>query len=189
MRTFSRRGHMNEQSVPPFDPKGVFFDNRRTNQDGVELIKAFEGLQLRPYRCPGGIWTIGYGHTRTVAANMQITPAQAEVLLREDLQIVERAISRLVQVKLSENQFSALVCFAFNVGIGNFERSTLLRLLNRGWYDQVPAQLMRWNRAGGEVYGGLARRRAAEAKLWKRSDVLDPFGDLGKREDEACGKL
>jgi lysozyme len=75
----------------------------------------------------------------------------------------------LVTVPLSDNQFSALVCFAFNVGVGNFESSTLLRLLNRGWYEQVPAQLMRWNRANGEVFGGLSRRRAAEARLWNKS--------------------
>lgn len=166
---------MNEKLLPPFQVKGVFFDNRRINDDGVALIKEFEGLQVKPYRCPGGVWTIGYGHTRTVQAGMVISEAEADVLLKEDLRLVERAVSRIVQVKLSDNQFAALVSFAFNVGVGNFERSTLVRLLNRGWYDQVPAQLMRWNRAAGEVYGGLARRRAAEVKLWKRSDVADGF--------------
>jgi lysozyme len=80
---------------------------------------------------------------------MQITPGQADQLLQEDLRLFERVVSRLVVVPLSDNQFSALVCFVFNVGTGNFESSTLLKLLNRGWYEQVPAQLMRWNRANG----------------------------------------
>ena len=139
---------------------------RRTNVAGVALIKEFEALRLTPYLCPAKIWTIGYGHTRTVRAGMSITRAQAEQLLDDDLKLVERAVTRLVTVPLNDNQFSALVCFAFNVGTGNLERSTLLQLLNRGWYEQVPAQLTRWNRAGGEVLGGLARRRAAEARLW-----------------------
>lgn len=149
-------------------PPEALFGPRRTNPDGIDLIKEFEGLHLTPYLCPGKIWTIGYGHTRTVRAGMQITQAQAEQLLDEDLRLFERAVTRLVTVPLSDNQFSALVCFSFNVGIGNFESSTLLKLLNRGWYEQVPAQLMRWNRVNGEVFGGLARRRAAEGRLWSR---------------------
>lgn len=96
-----------------------------------------------------------------------ITPEQADVLLDEDLRLFERAVTRLVTVPLSDNQFSALVCFAFNVGTANLESSELLFLLNRRWYDQVPVQLIRWNHANGEVLGGLSRRRAAEAKLWK----------------------
>jgi lysozyme len=139
---------------------------RRTNISGIALIKEFEGLHLTPYLCPARVWTIGYGHTRTVYAGQQITGAQADVLLDEDLRLFERAVMRLVKVSLSDNQFSALVCFAFNVGTGNFESSTLLKLLNRGWYGQVPVQMRRWNHAGSEVLGGLVRRRAAEAKLW-----------------------
>jgi lysozyme len=145
------------------------FFARRINQDGIDLIKEFEGLHVTPYLCPAKIWTIGYGHTRTVRAGMEITEAQADQLLDEDLRLFERSVSRLVTVPLSDNQFSALVCFAFNVGTGNFEFSTLLKLLNRGWYEQVPAQLMRWDHANGEIMGGLARRRAAEGRLWNRS--------------------
>jgi len=144
---------------------------RRINEAGLAIIKEFEGLVLTPYQCPGRVWTIGYGHTRTVKPGMVITPGQAEQLLLDDLRLAERAVSRSVEVPLNDNQFSALVAFVFNVGIGNFGRSTLLRLLNRGWYEQVPAQLSRWNRASGEVYGGLARRRAAEARLWNTPEV------------------
>lgn len=143
---------------------------RQVNDAGIALIKDFESLHLTPYLCPANIWTIGYGHTRTVRAGMRLTPGQADQLLDDDLRIAERSVARLVQVPLSDNQFAALASFVFNVGTANFERSTLLRLLNRGWYEQVPAQLMRWNRASGEVLGGLSRRRAAEAKLWNTPD-------------------
>jgi len=147
-----------------------FWGARRINDAGVTLIKRFEGLHLTPYLCPGGIRSIGYGHTRTVRAGMRITPEQAEQLLNEDLRMAERTVSRLVGVPLNGNQFSALVSFVFNVGAANFSNSTLLRLLNRGWYDQVPAQLMRWNRVAGEAMGGLTRRRAAEAALWNEPE-------------------
>lgn len=143
---------------------------RRVCEAGIALIKEYEGLRLQAYRCPGQIWTIGYGHTRTVHQHMKISLTEAEQLLIDDLHIVEKALSRLVNVPLSDNQFAALACFAFNVGIGNFERSTLLKLLNRGWYEQVPAQLTRWNKVSGEVMGGLARRRAAEGRLWNASE-------------------
>lgn len=143
---------------------------RPINRHGIELIKEFEGLRLVPYLCPARKWTIGYGHTRTVRAGMKLTPAEAEQLLRDDLQLAARTVERLVQVPLNDNQFAALVSFVFNIGTSNFEQSTLLRLLNRGWYEQVPAQLSRWNKANGEVMGGLARRRAAEARLWSMPD-------------------
>ena len=140
---------------------------RRTPPEGVALIKDYEGLHLTPYLCPSRVWSIGYGHTRTVRAGMQITPAEADQLLDDDLRVVERAVQRMVTVPLNDHQFAALVSFTFNVGIANFERSTLLALLNRGWYEQVPAQLMRWDKAvNGEALGGLSRRRAAEARLW-----------------------
>ena len=92
----------------------------------------------------------------------------------------------MVTVPLNDNQFAALVSFAFNVGVLNLERSTLLRLLNRGWYEQVPAQMMRWNRAAGEAMGGLTRRRAAEAQLWN-STISVSTGSLGQPPPLARG--
>lgn len=151
---------------------GALFQ-RRIDPAGLALVKDYEGLHLSPYLCPARVWSIGYGHTRTVHAGMKITPDQANQLLEDDLRLVEHAAARLVTVPLNDNQFAALVSFAFNVGIANFERSTLLALLNRGWYEQVPAQLMRWDRAGGEALGGLARRRAAEARLWNAPIASD----------------
>jgi lysozyme len=158
------------QSLPP---QAASLFQRRTNAAGVALIKDYEGLHLVPYLCPARVWTIGYGHTRTVHAGMKITPEEANAFLDDDLRLVERAVQRLAGVPLNDNQFAALVSFTFNVGIGNLERSTLLSLLNRGWYEQVPAQLMRWDRANGEPLGGLSRRRAAEARLWSASLAED----------------
>lgn len=149
---------------------GLVLPARRTNKAGIDLIKSFEGLKLTAYLCPGHVWSIGYGHTRTVRPGMTITPGEAEQLLLGDLDIVQKAIQRRVSVPLTDNEFAALVSFVFNVGVPAFENSSLLKLLNRGWYDQVPAQLMRWNRAKGELMGGLARRRAAEAALWNKRD-------------------
>jgi len=159
------------------------FEMRRVNAAGVALVKEHEGLRLKPYLCPGKIWTIGYGHTRTVRPGMTITSDQADILLDEDLRLAGKAVGRLVKVPLTNNQFAALASFVFNVGVANFERSTLLRLLNRGWYEQVPAQLMRWNKVSGETLGGLARRRAAEARLWNKSNEPE-IPDLIKQISE-----
>lgn len=150
-----------------YDKWSVGIPLRRANDAARGIIKKFEGLHLTPYLCPAKVWTIGYGHTRTVHAGMQITQQQAELLLDDDLRLFERGVQRLVTVDLNDNQFSALVSFAFNLGITRLENSTLLRLLNRGWYEQVPVQMMRWNKVNGEPLGGLTRRRVAEAALWK----------------------
>lgn len=140
------------------------------NNATLALVKRFEGLRLEAYRCPADVWTIGYGHTRGVNEGDAISEAQAEVLLRQDLQEACKAVSQLVKVKLNNNQYGALVSFVFNLGRGRFEGSTLLEHLNRGWYDQVPAQLARWNKANGQIMAGLTKRRTAEAQLWNSRD-------------------
>ncbi len=140
---------------------------QRINQAGLELIKQFEGLRLTAYQDSGGVWTIGYGHTGPdVRPGMTITRARAEQLLENDLREFERGVSRLVRVPLNSNQFSALVSFAFNVGLGNLQGSTLLRLLNRGDYAGAAAQFGRWVRVGSQVLAGLVRRRHAERQLF-----------------------
>jgi lysozyme len=136
------------------------------NAAGLALIKKYEGLSLKAYRCPAGLLTIGYGHRGDVQDGDVITSAEAEELLREDLAAFESGVSKLVNVDLNANQFAALVSFAFNVGLAAFARSTLLSLLNRGWYEQVPAQILRWSRVAGRTLSGLARRRRDEAALW-----------------------
>src|SRR5262245_6586870 len=97
---------------------------RRTNDAGVALIKRYEGLSLKAYRCPAGALTIGYGHTGDVEEGDVITEEAAEELLRQDLRVFETGVERFVTVKLNDNQFAALVSFVFNVGLGAFARST-----------------------------------------------------------------
>lgn len=140
--------------------------SRTLSEAGRQLLRDFEGLRLEAYKCPAGLWTIGYGHTATVRSGQTITAAAAEQLLSRDLARIAAEVTQLVRVELNDNQFAALCCFAFNVGCHALAGSTLRRLLNRGWYSQVPVQLKRWCRARGRILPGLVRRRAAEAALW-----------------------
>jgi lysozyme len=141
---------------------------RRINAEGLALIKQWEGCKLEAYRDVGGVWTVGFGHTRTAKAGMVITEAEAERLLQEDLAIFEAEVARAVDVDLTDNQFAALVSWSYNVGVGAMRRSSLIRKLNAGEYDAVPAELARWNKVKGKVVKGLSNRRAAEAGLWAR---------------------
>lgn len=134
---------------------------------GLDLIKQFEGLYLKAYRCPAGVPTIGYGHTAGVAMGQTITQQQADDYLRRDVRQFERAVARQVSVPLTQGQLDALVSFAFNLGEGALAQSTLLRLLNAGDYAGAAAQFERWNKAGGRVLPGLVRRRAAERALFE----------------------
>ncbi len=138
---------------------------------GLELVKHFEGKHLKGYLCPANVPTIGYGHTglvdgKPIKIGMIITEEKADELLRQDMNTFEKAVKSLVKVPLSQNQFDTLVSFVFNVGIGALRSSTLLKLLNKGLYNEVPAQLMRWNKGGGRVLAGLTRRRKSEGYLW-----------------------
>lgn len=142
--------------------------SRRISETGLALIKQWEGLRLRAYRCPAGVWTIGYGHTGNVRAGMEITEEDADALLVSDLATFERAVAQAVKVPLTQHQFDALVSFAFNVGVEAFRKSTLLRKLNALDYAAVPGELAKWVYAGGRKLDGLVSRRAAEAGLWVR---------------------
>ncbi|SDY28087.1 lysozyme [Pseudomonas salomonii] len=127
---------------------------------------------IEPYYDPIGLPTIGYGHllSRTAWAPLDQFPAisiaQAEALLRADLMKAAGAVMRMVKVRLNANQIAALIDFVFNAGAGNFEISTLRRVINRGDFAAVPAQLMRWVYAKGIKLPGLVKRRRAEAELW-----------------------
>lgn len=133
---------------------------------GIELIKSFEGLYLKAYKCPAGIWTIGYGHTKGVKEGQQITASQAEEFLREDVAQFERDVLKQ-NLRLTQNQFDALVSFVFNVGGGNFLKSTLLRKAKVNSNDPtIKNEFLRWNKAAGKVLPGLTRRRQAEADLY-----------------------
>ncbi|MDE2102092.1 MAG: lysozyme [Patescibacteria group bacterium] len=126
----------------------------------------FEGCRLQAYQDQRGIWTIGYGHTAGVTPSEVITQGEANELLANDLRIFEAGVNSAVEHSITPNQFSALVSFAFNVGITAFEDSTLLRLVNDGDYAGAQQQFARWVWAGNVVDLGLQRRRAAEAALF-----------------------
>ena len=137
------------------------------SQEGLSLIKKFEGCELESYKCAAGVWTIGYGSTKGVEEGMEISQERADMLLLEDVEVFEEAVSKLVEVPLEQNQFDALVSWTFNLGSTNLQNSTLLKVLNNKDYEGVPAQIKRWNKAGGEVLQGLVRRREAEALLFE----------------------
>lgn len=167
-----------------------------TGQKGIELIKQSEGVQLVAYPDPrselfeqclksgvspynngyfklkdyenfsGLPWTIGYGHTGDVKPRQQISLSEAESLLHTDLMRFEKGVDYLVKVDLNQNQFDALVCFAYNVGLGSFKKSTLLKKLNAGDYLGASNEFEKWNKAGGKVLKGLTARRLDEKSLF-----------------------
>ncbi|WP_336286576.1 lysozyme [Cronobacter dublinensis] len=143
----------------------------QTSEKGLALIKEFESCQLKAYRCPAGVWTIGYGWTqpvdgKPVRAGMEIDMLTAERLLKTGLIGYENDVMKLVRVKLSQAQFDALVSFTYNVGSRNFSTSTLLKKLNAGDYAGAADEFLRWNKSRGKVLNGLVRRRAAERELF-----------------------
>ena len=131
--------------------------------EGISLIKKFEGCELESYQDAVGVWTIGYGHTKDVKEGMTISKEQADTMLLNELDEYCEHVEKAVVVKLEQCQFDALVSWTFNLGPTNLAASTLLKVLNKGEYDEVPAQIKRWNKAGGKVLQGLIRRREAEA--------------------------
>lgn len=165
---------------------------REINQAGFELIKSFEGIpdgdpatiNLDPYLDPIGIWTIGWGHAIRVGNEFLrgrenrarakalypggITRAQAETLLRGDVLDKCRDVEALVKVPINDNQFSAMVCFTYNVGTSNLGRSTLLRLVNERNFTAASNEFVKWNKADGKELAGLTRRRLAEAALFRK---------------------
>lgn len=138
----------------------------KTSSAGIALIKKFEGLSLIPYFCPGRVLTIGYGHTKTTKPGMKINAKRAEELLIDDLKYFELAINELVHSPITQNQYDALVCFAFNIGVGNFKRSTLLKKINQKKYFEAADQFLVWNKIGEKESLGLSNRRAAERNLF-----------------------
>jgi lysozyme len=165
---------------------------REINQAGLDMIKSFEGIpdgdpttvNLDPYLDPVGIWTIGWGHAirdgrdflrgkenRKRAFALYpggITKAQAEALLKADVMEKCRDVQSMVKGACNDNQFAALVSFAYNCGPENLRRSTLLRLFNAGNYAGAAAEFVKWNKSEGKVLAGLTRRRTAESELFSR---------------------
>ncbi|HBM9904053.1 MULTISPECIES: lysozyme [unclassified Enterobacter] len=143
----------------------------QTSDIGLALIKQFEGCKLTAYQDSVGVWTIGYGWTQPVdgkpiRAGMTIKQETAERLLKTGLVSYESDVSRLVKVDLTQGQFDALVSFTYNLGARSLSTSTLLRKLNASDYAGAADEFLRWNKAGGKVLNGLARRREAERALF-----------------------
>lgn len=138
----------------------------QTSKKGINLIKQFEGCRLTAYKCPSGVYTIGYGHTKGVTKGQKISQERANSLLGQDIKEYENAVNRLVSAPLNQNQFDALVSFCFNCGVGAFKTSTLRKKLNAKDYKGAANEFPRWNKGGGKVLKGLVKRRAAEQKLF-----------------------
>lgn len=154
----------------------------RTSTRGLNLIKEFEGCELKAYRCPAGVWTVGFGSTKDVTKGLKITKAEAEQRLKDDVKQFEESINALVKVSLNQNQFDALVSFTYNVGIGALKTSTLLKKLNEGDYKSAAKEMLRWTKAGGFVLNGLIRRRNAEKNLFE-TPITKPIFYVVKKGD------
>lgn len=133
---------------------------------GTEIIHSSESIRLKAYRDSGGVWTIGWGHTKTAKPGMEINRFEADKLFQKDVAHVEKAIRDAVKVPLTQEQFDALVSFAYNVGTGAFRGSTLLKLLNQGKYTLAADQFLRWDKDNGKTLSGLTTRRRAERRLF-----------------------
>jgi lysozyme len=142
------------------------------SQNGLNLIKGFEGYSAVPYYCDGGVLTIGWGHTVKADERFtEINEQEAEQLLKNDCAFAVSCVSRLVKVSLNQNQFDALVSLVFNIGSRNFAGSTLLKLLNAQDYRGAASQFLRWKYAGGIVLSGLVNRRNLERQLFLKGLV------------------
>lgn len=145
---------------------------RQPTQAGLDLIKRWESFSPVPYLCPANVWTIGYGCTRDLAGNpvtprtLQVTRDEAETMLSREVSHFSVAVNRLFPVELTDGQFDALVSFAFNLGSGALQASTLRRKALRGDLDGAGEEFPKWIWAGGRKLAGLLNRRLAEQKLW-----------------------
>ena len=142
----------------------------KTSEEGIALIKTFEGCKLRAYLDAVDVPTIAYGRTKDVKIGDICTQQQAEDWLEEELVEYAGYVNEAVKVELTQPQFDSLVSWTYNLGPSNLNRSSMLRVLNTSDYDNVPEQIMRWNKAGGRVLPGLVRRREAEAEMFKGND-------------------
>ena len=140
----------------------------KTSYIGRKLIKTFEGYRSEAYLCPAGKWTIGYGHTSGVKEGDTCTKEQADIYLQEDIQWAEKVVNAQ-NLRLNQFQFDALVSFVFNVGSGNFQESTLLKVIkaNPKDYTAIEEEWKRWKYSNKQILKGLVRRRAAEYELYR----------------------
>ena len=144
----------------------------KVSDDCIKMIKHHEGVRLKPYQDPIGLWTVGVGHligdgkTLPIEWFRTFTMDEVDELLKKDLQRFERGVLRLCPNHLTQSRFDALVSFAFNVGLGNLQASTLRQKHNRGDVLGAAKEFLRWNKAGGKVFRGLTIRRQDESNLY-----------------------
>ena len=152
----------------------------RISQQGVDLIKQFEGCRLKPYLCPAKKWTVGYGHvlgngaTLAEADNRLFTKEEVDVLLRTDLARFERGVLRYCTVHLTQSQFDALTSWSYNLGLGTLQRSTMRQKILRKDGEAASKELLKYDKVGGKAIKGLTRRRQAEYRLFTQ---IDPIRD------------
>lgn len=165
------------------DRADVTEGNLKVSEKGIALIKQFEGYERFPYSCPAGKMTIGFGHCLKAGETFPIkgvTESEATELLCKDLEDFESRVLDMVKVPLTQGQFDSLVSFIYNCGPGALQKSTLLRLLNSGNYDQAADEFCRWNRAAGKVLPGLVKRREAERTLF----LSDSHSERASKESD-----
>ena len=156
----------------------------KTSRQGRDFIKRWEGVRLKAYRCSANVLTIGVGHTAAMGdpipvEGMKISDEEADIILSRDLAVIEAQVQAAVKVHLNQRQYDTLISFVFNVGIAAFRKSTLLKKLNASQYDEVPSELLKWNRVKGKVVAGLTNRRKAEADFWRGAPTdQNPTGDM-----------
>lgn len=144
----------------------------RISRKCLEMIKHHEGVRSKPYKCPAGLWTVGVGHvigdgkTLPPEWDRKLSKDEIDSILEADLQRFERGVLRLCPNHLNQGRFDALVSFAFNVGLGSLQRSTLRMKHNRGEFDACSKEFLKWSKAGGKVLRGLLNRRKDEAQLY-----------------------
>ena len=156
---------------------------------GIDLIKEFEGFRNKAYQCSAGVWTIGYGTTVVngvpVKKGDTCTVEEAEEYLATDIDNFLTSIEDSIIIELSQNQIDAIGCFTYNVGVGAFKKSTLLKKINASDFDGAANEFLKWNKAGGQVLAGLTRRREAERKLF----IGGPFENtMNKMYTESRGR-
>ena len=137
-----------------------------TNQGCIDIIKKTEGVRYEAYVGPGGHWLIGYGHKQGVKKGMKISPQQAEAYLKEDLKAIEKQVAKMVTVDLTVNEFSAMVCLAYNIGWGNLRKSTVLKRVNAQRWSEAAEAFLMWRKVNGKVNAHLEKRRAEEKALF-----------------------
>lgn len=139
----------------------------KTSKKGIALLKQFEGCKLQAYKDGGGVWTVGFGATGpNIGPHTNWSQAQAEDDLAKKLEDFEWAVSGLLQVPINQNQFDALVCFSYNVGVAALARSSLLKQLNMKHFKDAGDRFLDWSHDGGKVIPGLLKRREAERQLF-----------------------